>query len=1715
MPESNDIQDSNVRRRHSSHYDDVELADPLNGGGPSQGGVRERRASEDGRAGNVASISSAVDNPTSPSSDLSPIAHTPHVRFSEDIERVPVSSVAASSAGGPARSGSLPAILHAATLDRPGTPNLSIDTGGATTLGPSGAGGRSLGSPSSPTSPQSARQTSKPPQLSPSSPSSPTSAKSRNRGYSLRRTLFARNIHDHSDGDGSGIELASAGPSSTPGLHQAIPESQTPRKKSGDTTITISPAIAEEEARPGEKKARKTYAIDSLPNYESWARRRASQSGLVRKVRHVYHSTRKRILKINEIPPSKDGRHLDVLPFRSKALTDERTGRGYVGNTIRSSRYSAWNFLPRQLFAQFSKLANFYFLCVSILQMIPGLSTTGTYTTIVPLLFFVTISIAKEGYDDLRRYRLDKAENNRTAKTFKSDLSPDSFNSEEGAGSSGSSDPSYWKTTTWKDIQVGDIVRLKRDEATPADIVLLHATGPNHIAYVETMALDGETNLKSKQACPPLASHCSTIERMGQCNAHLVVEDPNLDLYNFEGRVTVDHETIPLTNNEIMYRGSVLRNTPEAIGLVIYTGEECKIRMNATKNPRIKAPSLQARVNRIVIIIVIFVIALSIFNTVAYQIWSGETEDESWYLANAGVSFFPIFASFIIMFNTMIPLSLYVSLEIVKLAQMYFLNDVDMYDEASNTPMEARTSTINEELGQVSHIFSDKTGTLTDNSMRFRRLSVAGTSWLHDIDLQREAAMRGDRPMLRHKKRKGKKALSRKSMASESGGASRRSEASPSRDPRASEIGDKARSERTTSRHRSPSRTRKTRVQLRTEDLLHYIALRPHSVFAKKARFFLLSIALCHTCIPEPTKNGEMEYQAASPDELALVRAAQEMDFMVIDRQTASITLKTFPAGPEGEPSFDVYEVLDVIEFSSKRKRMSIVVRMPDQRICIFCKGADSTIMQLLRQSNLAKEKATEVERRASLRKSMEAQMAMRRNSEAVSRKSTANRPSMALSRPSIGGISRSSMTGNRIQPIRDEVDSWLTHQERDVDATSIDESSLYLTPRTSENFGNRLSVGGPESIRGSVNEPIEKMVDESVAINEALVFERCFQHINEFATEGLRTLMYSYRFMDEAEYTSWKKVYQDATTSLVDRQMMVEQAGEQIEKDLELAGATAIEDRLQKGVPEAIDKLRRASIKMWMLTGDKRETAINIGHSCRLIKDYSNVTILDHETGHVEHDIAQTIVALNSGSVAHSVVVIDGQTLGIIESDKTLASLFFDLAILVDSVICCRASPSQKASLVRSIRKKVKNSVTLAIGDGANDIAMIQEAHVGIGITGKEGLQAARISDYSIAQFRFLLKLLLVHGRWNYIRTCKYTLGTFWKEMLFYLTQALYQRWAGYTGTSLYESWSLSMFNTLFTSLPVIFLGIFEKDLAASTLLAVPELYTKGQRSEGFNIKVYLGWMFLAASEAMVVFFVMLGLYGQAIITLDDSLYAMGVLTFTACVVIIAAKIQFFEMHNKSVVVLISVFLCVGGWFLWNLILSAIYSNNTVYDVKGGFIHRFGDSVLWWLVLILIVASCFVFEIGVAALRSAWFPTDVDLFQEYERDLPIRKRFEEAASSELQMGWDRGKKRPSFEIEREKEIQALLDRPRIMEEGNLSSEESGNGIGGHLHHRRRSLADKSRRDASPLSRVSVDKERQNSSTTSAPPSPDIANNRRSADIQEMFKRGFGSIQKG
>ncbi|KAH7368837.1 phospholipid-translocating P-type ATPase [Plectosphaerella cucumerina] len=1287
------------------------------------------------------------------------------------------------------------------------------------------------------------------------------------------------------------------------------------------------------------------------------------------------------ILRQKPLPPSRDGRHIPLATSRARGdlLTDERSHKPYIGNVIRSSRYTVWDFLPKQLFFQFSKLGNAYFLAIAIMQMIPGLSTTGRWTTLAPLAAFVALSMMKEGYDDYRRYMLDKADNKSEVTVLGPSLkragrawrrarkqaeagqgNGDMPLEDMGAEPSSVSDDGDWTTVQWQEVKVGDIIRLRRDEAVPADVIILHATNPDSVAYVETMALDGETNLKAKRACPTLAGPCRTMEGLRACDAVIVSEDPNLDLYRYDGRVQLGDETAPLSLSNIVYRGSTIRNTSETIGLVVNTGEECKIRMNAHKHVHAKAPAMQSVANKCILWLVFVVLALSGGLTAGYFIWRDPMEQLSWYLGGTTLSVKEVLIAFIIMFNTLIPLSLYISLEIIKVIQFYLMGDVEMYDPVSNTPMVANTTTILEDLGQVNYVFSDKTGTLTENVMRFRKMSVAGTAWLHDMDVERDEAAKQRLIDMARKKRKGK------------------SKQSSKKHDAASDAGRPSMSSARWKATHNPGDAAAPEPELKTEDLLDYLRRRPNTAFSKKAKHFLLCLALCHTCIPETDEKGRIEYQAASPDEHALVEAARDLGYIMIDRPNQKIILQL--PGPDGTTVREEYTVLEVIDFTSKRKRMSIVIRMPDGRICVFCKGADSIIMPRLKLAHVAQEKLSAVEEKARHRRSMEQErqrmsLGSPRNSFALPRPSLSKRPTAKR-----GDSYRMSMDELRRDSIMVEPSAAWTPREEDEDGDLA--SPMDMTLRSPLSPRHSMAFSSHEAA-------LDGLVDESAATSESTVFERCFQHIDDFARDGLRTLLYGYRYLGEEEYESWRRIYADASTSIDNRQEKMEAAGELIEEKFDLAGATAIEDKLQEGVPDTIEKLHRASIKVWMLTGDKRETAINIAHSARLCKPYSEVFILDASVGdgRLDEKMATTLTEVARGMLPHTVVVVDGQTLGVIDGDEALSDVFYELAGRVDSVICCRASPSQKANLVKRIRRQVPSSLTLAIGDGSNDIGMIQASHVGVGISGREGLQAARIADYSIAQFRFLQRLLFVHGRWNYLRTGKYILATFWKEVVFFLPQAYYQRLNGYSGTSLYENWSLTVFNSAFTSLPVIFLGGFDRDLSAKTLLEYPELYTFGHRNGAMNLRLYVGWTVIGIVESLIIYYFMQGVYERLPFDQDNSLYAMGTVPFNVIVVFINIKLLALEMHSKTIISLLGATISIFLWYMWNLLLAGAFTPEfRIYQIRRAFIDNFGHTLNFWATCLVILAACIVLELLVSALRRVYFAGDVDLLQRMER---------------------------------------------------------------------------------------------------------------------------------
>ncbi|KAA6389528.1 MAG: putative Phospholipid-transporting ATPase 3, partial [Streblomastix strix] len=429
------------------------------------------------------------------------------------------------------------------------------------------------------------------------------------------------------------------------------------------------------------------------------------------------------------------------------------------------------------------------------------------------------------------------------------------------------------------------------------------------------------------------------------------------------------------------------------------------------------------------------------------------------------------------------------------------------------------------------------------------------------------------------------------------------------------------------------------------------------------------------------------------------------------------------------------FEVLQVLEFNSDRKRNSVIIRMPNGRIKMFSKGADTTMLPLLCKEQL----------------------------EALRFKSA---------------------------------------------YFDIDNETLKNEDKQSENT-NKIST------------------------SKARFVVQTVKHMDEFAAEGLRTLVLAMRDVSETEFRSWEHRYNIALNSLDDRQSKVDTVAAEIEHDFILIGATAIEDKLQDGVPQCIEMLRHAGMKIFVLTGDKQETAINIAFSCKLITQGMQLISISGENldqieqngsaenklnikfQYIQNQLRNLAITFSKVSPIHAkeyALVIEGAALSFCLS-KELIKDMLSICEKCGVVVCCRVSPKQKADVVDAIKGNTK-SITLAIGDGANDVPMIQKAHIGVGISGNEGMQAVMASDYSIAQFRFLQRLLLVHGRLSYKRLSLVVLYSFYKNFTFAVTLFWFGCFSGFSSTTMFESWFISLYNCVFTLAPIAVYGLGDQEL-------------------------------------------------------------------------------------------------------------------------------------------------------------------------------------------------------------------------------------------------------------------------------------------------------------
>uniref|UniRef100_A0A8C2CQ81 Phospholipid-transporting ATPase n=1 Tax=Cyprinus carpio TaxID=7962 RepID=A0A8C2CQ81_CYPCA len=1102
------------------------------------------------------------------------------------------------------------------------------------------------------------------------------------------------------------------------------------------------------------------------------------------------------------------------LPFEDLKKR-EQPNRRYEGNAIRTNKYRLWSFIPMNLFEQFHRMANIYFVGLAILNFVPVVNAFQPEVALIPICIILALTAVKDGWEDFRRYQTDQQLNNTPCFIF-------------------SRKQMCFVERRWKDVRVGDFVRVLSNEIIPADILLLHTSDPNGVCHMETANLDGETSLKQRKVVPGFSS----LVRVLPITKYMERPDKRRTGFGIDS---------------LLLRGCMVRNTDDAAGIVVYAGHETKSMLN-NSGPRYKRSKIERKMNTDVLFCVVLLFFMCLIGALGHAIWletfssmpSYIVPDSNGNYTPSVLAGFYMFFTMIILLQVMIPVSLYVSIELVKMGQIFFITqDVELYDEELDRRVQCRALNITEDLGQIQYVFSDKTGTLTENKMVFRRCSVMGTEYCHEENAARLAVISGaneEEEVTIYQQTKlpplfpleelqyvhtGDKnhantqvtAASRRRSKVAAGAQSDMAFSSPLEtvvvpDRKLMLEVDRQMASIQTGPYLdfflalaicntvlvSSVTAQRQRVRVNVADLAirFFISRAPHirneSSLRKKfseAEYPSLLVSADFPNYPfsidEDESDGfhssdvsdaagqkvisserkvksslsgseEVCYEAHSPDEAALIHAAKAYGFTMMERTPHYVTVKL------PDEALLKFEVLDILTFDSTRRRMSIIVRHPHTKeIIMYTKGADSAIMERL---------------------------------------------------------------GNVFSG--DEAKQTAVKTQRDLDM---------------------------------------------------------------YARNGLRTLCFAKKVISEQEFRAWSAVRQEALSAIEEKEERLMETANFIESSFTLLGATGIEDRLQESVPETIQALRRAGMQVWVLTGDKPETAINIAYSCKLLEHEDLVFTFSTNRKVLQCQLTnasvpeQSLICVSQPASSGKLgchnpdifsnqsigLVIDGPTLSMAMSDE-LVEQFVELCKHCRAVLCCRVTPLQKSAVVKLIRQKLR-VMTLAVGDGANDVNMIQAADVGIGVSGQEGMQAVMASDFAITRFKHLQRLLLVHGHWCYSRLANMVIYFFYKNVAYVNLLFWYQFFCGFSATAMIDYWLMIFFNLFFTSAPPIMFGIMEKEVSDSTLLSLPELYKRGQHSEGYRRSTFWIAILDAFYQSLVCFFIPYWTYNGS----DIGIFAFG----------------------------------------------------------------------------------------------------------------------------------------------------------------------------------------------------------------------------------------------
>ena len=1244
--------------------------------------------------------------------------------------------------------------------------------------------------------------------------------------------------------------------------------------------------------------------------------------------------------KINNTRDSKEDQYFEFY------INDNERNAEYKlkNNSISTTKYNFITFLPKGLLYQFSRLSNVYFLFTAIIQSIPVISPLTSLTAIVPLIFVLGISMIREAIEDFSRHNYDNLNNEEEVIVLRGNR--------------------FIKAKS-ESLRHGEIILLYENKSIPADMILIDSEFSEGTCYVETSSLDGEKTLKLKVAnkytqgfiSNDIENNNKGLKKLVQTGKYffsgfIKINCPNADLNYVNGTMhsffrkddeEIDQDIV-LSTNEFLLKGSVLKNTNWIIGIVVYTGMTNKIILNS-KKPRLKMSRVEINLNYylffIFVILVICCVACSINHHYCYKNKKKFYDNFIFIKNTPNTESFISFFTYFLLLNTMIPISLIVSTEIIKLVQGIFISwDIYLYSKLRHCFCGVKSVSIIEELGNVNFIFSDKTGTLTMNQLQFKYCIIENK--FYEYIKTRGVSIRNNNSL---KLKQIKKISTKYSLIKKY--ANRKSETYTkihhdlvnnsklllNNKEDSSFIGDeeydsirkyhnvesksvtafnnkRISSDNKIPKIKKPSITKKDNFNtfIFNRDSFHFNYKKDVTSKRNESQSNQIKIN------DKKENNSSSNDSCSNSKSISISKAVKRKNDLKNEQINNSSSGSNSEEDNESEiESYENSHKENNIYFGHNKSNNKIENPYKKHRNSTILETKNEDFESITSLNNLIKIgegffansennpylKKWNYEMNDEFNYMHEFWKALALANECMIKETNGEIKYMGTSPDDLELVKAASQQGYKL------IETSINTKTIRISGKDFSYEILKVIGFSSER--KRMSIIVKDKLgiklytKGADSEICKRLCKKSL---EGKNFPIISKGLIEFSKKGLRTLMVAYRKINEEDYNSWVNKLHEDELNIQNKQKIIDRLYDIIENNLTLIGGTVVEDRLQDKVPETIKELRSAGIKIWVLTGDKLDTAENIGHSCNLLskeqklftlkvmpgddeakvkedpypemiqffsefqnfieglvkkynldikysqkykkdlinqnysynfnnENYDNLDNYNMEnisdlsnppppsSNRSNYSIKSKIIDFDTFKYLKEKrilepfsIIIEAPILSGLFKDEEWTENFLSIAYNSNTVICCRVSPSQKSQVIKKMKSFDQNVVTLAIGDGGNDVSMIMEANIGVGIYGEEGLSAAQVSDFSIGEFHLLKRLLFIHGRTNLYRISKMILYFFFKNFVFTMTQFYFSFVCLSSGQTFIDDWYITCYNLIFTAIPLCVAALSDSDI-------------------------------------------------------------------------------------------------------------------------------------------------------------------------------------------------------------------------------------------------------------------------------------------------------------